>query len=1150
MVHIIFETRPIHFLTDERCSVTIFKSMPNLTGSRQYRGYDWRLLTMDRISIFDSAGIAAYTRGQELYRNHQVFRVQVGPHEWDEDIDEISGIVRDNNTSYEVEFSYDTTLGEIEYEDCACPGFARHFETCPHLVALMLYYVDHVLTEGIREYDSELDSELYASEDDGQLAFSPAPASVITSAGMRRLLLSADLNQPIALPELSAKKEEFQKKLHIWVSLSGEWSYESGITLSFKLGNKRPYVLKDVYTFVDDVMYERNHRYGNQLEFEHKIEYFDEESQRIIHFLMGYVKRNPRYNYGYYHYYYKGASGKELVLDNEELEEFIKACDVGTEIDVDILEVESGSYVITDGAPPRELRIRGTEGGIELQTVLHTGMHGNYYEITLCNGKLYREELDSIRTLKPFLNVIAENRGKYLTIAQVDVPAFCRGLLPTIKDYFEITYKDFDASQYAVEKPELHIYLDAPQKGYVTARVLAIYGDREYNIYSPQDISARNMAIEREAANGISPLFNAFDNNQMELVIAEDDELIYRLLREGVDELKRWGEVFISDKLRRFGVRKPGAINVGISIDGGLLDFSMKESTLSMEQLAEILSRYDRKKKFYRLKNGEFVDLTEMTNIEQTAELLNQLGITERQLKFGSVRLDKYRALYLDSFERDEDFYIEKTDQFVQLIADMKDFDGRDYSIPRPQSRILRDYQRTGYKWIRTLSELGFGGILADDMGLGKTLQMITYLQAIYDEGERKPALIVCPASLVYNWGSEIDKFGNGLSYELMVMDARSRGECLASDLSGKIIVTSYDLLRRDIELYERIEFFCQILDEAQYIKNQNTQMARAVKGINSTVRFALTGTPIENRVSELWSIFDYLMPGFLYSYQRFHGEYEQPIVIHSDKDVTKKLRTMIRPFILRRLKQDVLKDLPDKLEKNYICRMTGEQRELYNAHVERLKLLLGRQTEEEFKKGKIEVLAELTKLRQLCCDPALLYEKYEDGSIKTQMCMDLIAEAIEGEHKILVFSQFTSMLDILTRQLQKNKIKYHLLTGQTPKAVRAKMVESFETDDTNVFCISLKAGGTGLNLTAADIVIHFDPWWNVAAQNQATDRTHRIGQKNVVTVYRLVTQNTIEERIIELQNNKQRLADSLLCGEDFASGSFTKEELLQILQS
>lgn len=378
--------------------------------------------------------------------------------------------------------------------------------------------------------------------------------------------------------------------------------------------------------------------------------------------------------------------------------------------------------------------------------------------------------------------------------------------------------------------------------------------------------------------------------------------------------------------------------------------------------------------------------------------------------------------------------------------------------------------------------------------------------------------------------------------------DAAHRRELVQSSLDTDILITSYDLLKRDVDNYENIEFFCEILDEAQFIKNQSTQAAKAVKLIHAGTRFALTGTPMENRLSELWSIFDYLMPGFLYGYKQFKEEMEAPIVEEHDQDAMLRLRRMITPFILRRLKKDVLSDLPDKLEEAVYAKMEFQQQELYEANVQNLKRLLNGQTDAQFREKKLQLLAELTKLRQICCNPLLVYENYKGESAKQEMCVELLKNAITGGHKVLLFSQFTSMLELLAKRVEKENITYYMLTGQTPKEQRIQMVDAFNSNDVSVFFISLKAGGTGLNLTSADIVIHYDPWWNLAAQNQATDRTHRIGQKNVVTVYKLIAKDTIEEKIMKLQEMKQELADQVLGGENMDNPFFSRDELLELL--
>ncbi len=340
------------------------------------------------------------------------------------------------------------------------------------------------------------------------------------------------------------------------------------------------------------------------------------------------------------------------------------------------------------------------------------------------------------------------------------------------------------------------------------------------------------------------------------------------------------------------------------------------------------------------------------------------------------------------------------------------------------------------------------------------------------------------------------------------------------------------------------------VIDEAQYIKNHHTLNAHSVKEINSNGRFALTGTPIENNLSEIWSIFDFVMPGYLFSYHKFNQNYEIPIVKDGQQLILNKLKKLVLPFILRRLKKDVLKELPDKTETTMYAQLEGEQKKLYEANVALIKKEINEKMNQTgFNKNRMMILSMLTRLRQICCDPSLYYDNYNSESAKLDMCLDLIDNTIDSGHKILLFSQFTSMLAIIKNKLIEKGISFYLLEGATKKEDRKRFVDDFNSDDTKVFLISLKAGGTGLNLTSADVVIHYDPWWNVSAQNQATDRTHRIGQKEHVQVYKLIAKNTIEEKILKLQDAKAQLANSIIVEDDGIITKMSQQEILDLFE-
>ena len=585
-----------------------------------------------------------------------------------------------------------------------------------------------------------------------------------------------------------------------------------------------------------------------------------------------------------------------------------------------------------------------------------------------------------------------------------------------------------------------------------------------------------------------------------------------------------------------------------MSVSGGLLDLNISTDDISSQELLDILKSYQLKKKYYKLKSGEFVNLQEQ-NLEMLAELMKTLHLTPKEFVKGKMHIPAYRTLYLDQMlESNENIYANRDRHFREIVKGFKTINDADFEEPESLSRIMRKYQKNGYKWLRTLEAWKFGGILADDMGLGKTLQVIAVLLAAKLEGKTGTSLVVAPAALVFNWGEELARFAPQLKVSLIAGSQSERQAKLQTYTDFDVLVTSYDLLKRDIDQYEEKEFLYQIIDEAQYIKNHTTAAAKSVKVIHSQTRYALTGTPIENRLSELWSIFDYLMPGFLYGYDIFKKEFETPIVKNGDDSAMTRLQKMVSPFILRRLKEDVLKDLPEKLEEVRYVKFEDAQQKLYDAQVVHMKEKIAQQDEGEFNKNKLWILAELTKLRQICCSPSLCFENYRGESAKADSCMQLIQSAIDGGHRMLLFSQFTSMLALLQAALEKEGIPYYIITGETSKQKRQELVKQFNSDTTPVFLISLKAGGVGLNLTGADVVIHYDPWWNQAVQNQATDRAHRIGQTKKVTVYKLIARNTIEEKIQKLQEAKQDLAEQIISGDMGQLSGMSREDILELL--
>ena len=568
------------------------------------------------------------------------------------------------------------------------------------------------------------------------------------------------------------------------------------------------------------------------------------------------------------------------------------------------------------------------------------------------------------------------------------------------------------------------------------------------------------------------------------------------------------------------------------------------------------MSKYELKKKYYKLKDGSFVSLEENPDIEFIDKLMTGLDINYKDLEKGNIRLPVNRSLYLNQLLKTlPDTQISKNSDYKKIINGLDKENGEDdIKIPESLEKILRYYQKTGYKWLKTLDNYKFGGILADDMGLGKTIQMLSIVAGYIDEGtERRASIVICPSSLTLNWQNEAEKFTNGLKTLVIRGNAQERKEQIAKIGEYNLIITSYDLLKRDVETYKenKYQFRFAIADEAQYLKNSNTQNAKAVKEILADTRYALTGTPIENSLAELWSIFDYIMPGYLFGYKKFKNEYETPIVKDNSEKAMKKLKMLIEPFVLRRTKKQVLTELPEKTITVLNNQMKEEQEKIYLNYLAQAKQEVAEAIDAKgFERSHIQVLAALTRLRQICCHPSLFIRDYSAGSSKLEQCVEIIKDATEAGHKILLFSGYTSMFELIEKELNANDITYFKLTGSTKVDERIKMVDEFnENKDIKVFLISLKAGGTGLNLTGADMVIHYDPWWNASAENQATDRAYRIGQKNNVQVYKLITKNSIEEKIYELQQKKAELIDNMLNTKTSFINKLSKEDIMKLFE-
>ena len=1042
--------------------------------------------------------------------------------------------------TYRTAVTLDEQEGTVVDYVCTCPAYREYAGMCKHCVALALSYADD--PHGFAGFK---DAELR-----GRLETTKGLADVLGRFEERQ---RAETSGKVdVLPELCCR--------------FGAWS------ASFRLeGPDGTYVMKSISEFVGLMQRGETFSYGKRLSFAHVPENLTPRGRRIYHFLLRQLSTRGSASFGAYGTWGSalGRAGRSLDLSAEDV---VGLLDALGETDLS-LETEGmglparGTYPIVDEDPAFELDFYEQSGGYRLDLPASWAfLHSCESLYAFTPEAVYRcsERLESVA---PLLTLLPPGE-RTLSVAEADAPKFCAALLPALEKALPTRVpRSLDALRPVPCK--LEFYLDREQKQ-VTCEAFAVYGEARYLLCGyreMRDSSAdervapvRDSTAEARATG----LLGRFFEPANACLPMEDEQRLGELLFEGLPAMRQLGDVFTTpafDRLIREGAPR---FSLGVSLVGNLIQLSVRPGDLSAPELAALLGSYRKRRRFHRLRSGAFVDVASM-DLTLLERLSDDLGISQKSLAAGTVELPTYRAFYLDEeadLDRDRSFeaYVER------LRAPARDR----YDAPPCVDGVLRPYQREGFAWLAARTEAGFGAVLADEMGLGKSVQLISliaYRRQAYPAA--RPALIVCPASLLYNWLAEFERFAPHLGVAIAHGPKADRLAVLrraGGPQAPDVLVTSYDSRRADSQDYERLDFDLCALDEAQHIKNPATLVARSCKRVQAACRVALTGTPLENRLSDLWSLFDFLMPGLLGPYAGFRKRFEEPIV-GGDEATAERLRQIVGPFICRRSKKDVLTELPDKCESVVYAQLDGEQRRLYDAHEQRLREMLTVQKNESASRGhrrgtgpkrsdgtreeptRVEVLAELTKLRQLCCDPGLLYEDYRGAAAKVDAIAELVAEAREGGQKVLVFSQFTSFLDVLARRFSAEGVPFLALTGQTPPKERLALVERFNGDDTPLFLISLKAGGTGLNLTGASVVIHSDPWWNAAAQNQATDRAHRIGQNREVSVINVIAKGTIEERIAKLQQAKSELTDQVVAAGMAPLAALDAEAWAQLLR-
>lgn len=1050
--------------------------------------------------------------------------------------------------------------GEIEDVTCECADYRGRYAACKHIVATMMEFSNNQNYEDMINKNIDINKTLRLDA---------------KYRGFEQVVheFYAEQMQEVEQNEV----QNVGTKIKIEPRLIYD-RYTNNLKMDFKIGNQRMYKIKDLTEFYDRMQTGEKYKYGAKLEFAHKKEMFEEKDQELLEFILKqaeiirFVNSNANSNYRYYG---KAMSESYVVLNNTGIDEMF---DILKDNEITFQrEYEEIKLQLKDENPDIHFIMKKNKYGYEITTNENIDilrdigiLKGKKYKYVLEDDTLYRCTSQYDESILKLIRILKENYIEKLILSKEQLPELFSVVLPKLKD--GIQFKGIDENQIEQYKPKklgVKIFLDFDENDHIIADARFCYGEEEFNplqqkieIKYPRDVVAENKAINMLRKTGF--MYYA----QKECFILPDDDKIYNFLANDINEYMQKFEVMVTDNFKTKEIRQPKIGSLGVKVENNLLSIDLENLNIDVKELEEIMTKYELKKKYHKLKDGSFINLDENPDIEFIDKLMTGMDISYKDLEKGSIRLPVNRSLYLNQLLKTvSNTQITKNSEYKKIVNGLDKENGEDdITVPASLENTLRYYQKTGYKWLKVLDNYKFGGILADDMGLGKTIQMLSiiagYVDAtneskklvVGDEKEHKRAsIVICPSSLTLNWQNESQKFTNKLKTLVIKGNAIERKEQISRANDYDLVITSYDLLKRDIEIYKenKYQFRFAIADEAQYLKNSNTQNAKAVKEILADTRYALTGTPIENSLAELWSIFDYIMPGYLFGYKKFKTEFETPIVKDNDQKAMKKLKMLIEPFVLRRTKKQVLTELPEKTITVLNNQMKEEQEKIYLSYLAQAKQEVAETINMRgFEKSHIQVLAALTRLRQICCHPSLFIKDYKGGSSKLEQCIEIVKDATEAGHKILLFSGYTSMFELIEKELNTNGITYFKLTGSTKVDERIRMVDEFnENKDIKVFLISLKAGGTGLNLTGADMVIHYDPWWNASAENQATDRAYRIGQKNNVQVYKLITKNSIEEKIYDLQQKKSELIDNMLDTKTSFISKLSKEDIMKLFE-
>ena len=946
-------------------------------------------------------------------------------------------------------------------------------------------------------------------------------------------------------PKLVKDKNEEHKgkeKRFLSLDINIKHMVKEGITLfncEFRIGAGNLNLILDLKDFLYKNSLKKPLKFNDGFTYNPLKDEFLDEDKRVLQFVASHKDM---------------ISGRYLRLKQNNLKDFLKLIDEKKKINFNFNSINYEVKVKKENVPVALTLKEGKEGFIlshhkKFPIILNNSGDVMFFDRNLYlprkrqleyyipihklflknNTITYKKSLENLRSLLEELKNISKN-----IVLDENIRVFKEKLMKTTFNLYK-------------NKEKIYCNVKIDYCGYI----IDLIRDEKDNSFLRDLKSEKYIEFQLERFK--------FIKREEDFCFIGNKEEMYELFSKGIKRLRELGEVLLSEELKEFKVLDSSLISSELKELSNFYKLKFDFGDFELRELRESVEAMKRGDRFYRTKKV-YLDL-EDPGIVNFLNLLEDLGL--ENIKDNEVYIDKSKVLYIQEKLKDRNLsFIKGGNVLQEIVGKLLNKEFKRKLVPRALNAELRPYQKEGFKWINEITDLGFGGVLADDMGLGKTLQIIAFLLS----QKKSKSIVVVPTSVIYNWMDEFEKFAPSIKIGLVHGSKSKRDKVLRDFKRGlgikveeenlkeksyekyDVLLTTYGTLKNDEKAYENLSFDYCIIDEAQNIKNPSAQATLSVKNIKSRCNIALTGTPIENNLMELWSIFDFVMPGYLFTKERFR---ERFIL---DESNLSELKSLITPFILRRLKEDVLSELPEKLEKKYLVEMKGKQKQLYSFYVKAIKNQLNEnKSSEKSGRDKINLFSYLTKLREICLDPSLVVPDYTGESSKLTVVKEIVKDASESGKKILLFSQFTSVLQKIEEDFKKEDISYLYLDGGTSAKDRVERVKKFNEDSNiKVFLISLKAGGVGLNLTSASMVIHFDPWWNPAVEDQATDRAHRFGQENKVEVIKLVAKDTIEEKIVLMQEDKRELIQSLMDGKTMDGKGLkrlTEEEISKLFE-